>query len=122
MPGRRVDLQPPISITIPTQQEARFALRIPGGARSGIAILNVLSAPATGTTFNIYTASDLSLDPNMAAPAAGIFWTSVGSVSSVTTTGSKIIVLSQMGEWIRWAAETGTGTPRFSIVVHLFDA
>jgi hypothetical protein len=121
MPGRRIDLQPPISVQVPTQQEARFAAYIPGGARSGVAIVNVLSAPSTGTDFRIYTASDLAFDPNMAASGVS-FWTSVGVASGVTTTGSKVFALGPMSEWIRWAAETGTGTPRFSIIVYLFDA
>jgi hypothetical protein len=121
MAGTRVDLQTATSSPTPSAQDPRFAVRIPGGARSGLLVVNVFAAPATTATLKIYSASDIELDPNTGASPS--FWFSPGSVSlAAGTTGVQTAALTQVGEYVRWALEGGSGTPRFSVVLFLFDA
>lgn len=119
-------LQPAISVVSNTQQEVRFAGRIPGGAKSGLAVINVLAISGwTGApSIRLYSASDAALDPDLAT-ASG-FWFNLGAASAVSTAGVKPVTLTSMAELVRWAVEGGTpgATPvlRFSIDVYAFDA
>lgn len=119
MPGTRIVLQPPTSSPTPATQDNRFAVRIPGGAKSGFAIINVFAASAS-TTLRLLTASDIEFDPSTTSPS---FWLSLNTVVLPTTPQAVYISnLSQIGEYVKWALEGGSGTPRFSIVLYVFDA
>lgn len=121
MSGKRIDLQPPTSSATPALQEVRFAVRVPGGAKSGFAIVNLLNPPGSGVTLKIYTASDMEFDPGVSGTVP-LYWVLAGSATVPTSAGSFYVDLTRVGEYARWALEGGTGTPRLSIVLFLFDA
>jgi hypothetical protein len=126
--GRKIVLQQPtISVSTNTYQDSRFAGRVPGGAKSGLALVHVLAVSGwTGfPMIKIYTCSDLALDPDPVA-ASGSFWISLGSTAAINNIGVKPIALTQMAEYIKWSVEAGSpgssATLRFSIDVYAYEA
>ena len=109
-------------------QDSRFAVRIPGGAKSALCLINVMAGPSVGTAdIRIYTATDLLINPQLVASGAGIFWASLGVASAIAATtagaGVKVVTLTPVGEYVRWATEGMTGSGlRFSVTIYPFDA
>lgn len=123
----RIDFPATSTISAATQLDPRFAARVPGGSKSGLAVVNILAVSlSTWTTpvVRIYSATDLSLDPNMATSSSN--WFNLGATASIAASDKALTIsLSPMSEWIRWAFEIGGGSGgsiRFSVVIHPFDA
>lgn len=96
-----------------TAQDIRFAVDT-GGAKSGVAWINVHTAGTT-MTVRILTATG----PESAGTAA--FWTVAGSVAGLAAVGAANFALTNLGDVIRWDVSTITGSFTFSVVVYLFD-
>lgn len=123
MASRRVDLEESFAASTSQQQDVRFAGPT-GRAKSGRVFVNVHSnSGGTGTIyFQLYTASDVNLDP---AVTGSPFWLPVHSpVSySVGSKGTSTVELTPLGDWLRWGITVPSGnTTQFSIVVFLYDA
>jgi hypothetical protein len=110
----RIDLQPSITLAAITSQDLQSAGRVPGGAKSGLAVVTVTSVATSGNLV-IATAPDLSADVGGWAPA--------GSSSSIlASVGVKTIVLTGMADFICWKLTAISGSVTLSIVVYTFDA
>lgn len=110
----RIDLQPALSIAASTDQEVRFAGRVPGGAKSGLIVVTITN-PASAGSLNIVTSPDLNVDASL--------WKSIGSVTTLTANGVQTGTITGMADYIRWTVTSMTGGPlRFSVVVYAFDA
>src|SRR5437667_343500 len=97
MANRRIVLQPIFTaLTSTTGQEVRFAVPT-GGAKSGLAWINVTANASTATvTFKIVGASERNL-------ATAGFWLQSGSTTiAASTTGAVQAVLTNLPDFLRW--------------------
>jgi hypothetical protein len=110
----RLTLQPTFTAAAATTQEDRYARPL-GHAVSGVALVNVYrNTSGTSVTFTLQTASQLGVSSS--------FWTSVGTGNiGAGTSGMVKIVLTDLGEWIRWDLSGLNAAIDFDIVLELDD-
>lgn len=110
----RMVLQPPIQITTRTTQKNEDAARV-GNNRQGVVFVDVYQISGGTLTITIDTCSTLD-----ASAGGGSSWITVGT-KTFTAVGSNKIAITDLGDAIRYDADTGTQSATFSLRAFMSD-